>query len=277
MTDRPAAAPQSDLGTRFASGVLMIAIACVAIWTGGWLFRALLLLGAAAMMIEWGDMHRAPRLWSWVGAALMIVPVLVLAEHFYPAAADNPAELDLSLFAASWIGFAAILAVGIVFGAVSRSLRMGWGYVYVAVPAFALAILNWAWFELVFWLMLVTWSTDIFAYFAGRAIGGPKLAPRISPNKTWAGLIGGMAGAAVVGALAAWLLDIGAPFIFLGAPMGLIAQLGDLYESWVKRRCEVKDSSSLIPGHGGVLDRVDGLLPVTVATLIVLVATLASA
>jgi phosphatidate cytidylyltransferase len=124
-------------------------------------------------------------------------------------------------------------------------------------------------------LMLVTWATDIFAYFAGRSIGGPKLAPRISPNKTWAGLIGGMAGAALVGAAAAWLLGIGEPFLWLGAPMGLLAQLGDLYESGVKRRRGVKDSGTLLPGHGGVLDRLDGLLPVIVATLLVLIASLA--
>ncbi|HEX8526440.1 phosphatidate cytidylyltransferase, partial [Allosphingosinicella sp.] len=128
-----------------------------------------------------------------------------------------------------------------------------------------------------FWLMLVTWATDIFAYFAGRSIGGPKLAPKISPNKTWAGLIGGMAGAAVVGAVFAYLSGISADlpdFLWLGAPMGLLAQIGDLYESSVKRRRGVKDSGTLLPGHGGVLDRLDGLLPVILATFLVLVLVL---
>ena len=267
----------SDLTTRFAAGVVMIAIACFAVYFGGWPFRLLVLVAAGAMVVEWGDMHRVSRLWTWIGVALLMVPLFILAERFFPAASDQPAALALDNLAPVGIAIAITAAIGLVLGAVSRRLAVGWGFLYVAIPALCLVVLNWAWLELVFWLMLVTWSTDIFAYFAGRGIGGPKLAPRVSPNKTWAGLIGGMAGAAVVGALAAWLLDIGAPFIFLGAPMGLIAQLGDLYESWVKRRCEVKDSSSLIPGHGGVLDRVDGLLPVTVATLIVLVATLASA
>jgi phosphatidate cytidylyltransferase len=157
----------------------------------------------------------------------------------------------------------------------SRRLSLGWGMLYVGIPSFALLVIEWARFDLVFWLMLVTWATDIFAYFAGRSIGGPKLAPKISPNKTWAGLIGGMAGAALVGAGAAWLLSIGEPFFWLGAPMGLLAQLGDLYESRVKRKLGVKDSGALLPGHGGVLDRLDGLLPVVLATLIVLIASFA--
>ena len=156
-------------------------------------------------------------------------------------------------------------------------MTLGWGFIYIALPSFALLVLRWTWAALVLWLMLVTWATDIFAYFAGRSIGGPKLAPKISPNKTWAGLIGGMAGAAIVGALAANFFGLGAPFFWLGAPMGLIAQLGDLYESAVKRRYGVKDSGTILPGHGGVLDRLDGLLPVAVATLIILIATLAAA
>ena len=267
----------SDLTTRFAAGVVMIVIACFAIYFGGWPFRLLVLVAAGAMLVEWGDMHRVNRLWTWIAVALLIVPILILAERFFPAGEAQPAALDLDSLAPVGIAIGITAAIGLVLGAVSRRLAVGWGFLYVAIPSLALVVLNWAWFELVFWLMLVTWSTDIFAYFAGRGIGGPKLAPRISPNKTWAGLVGGMAGAAIVGALAAWLLDIGAPFLFLGAAMGLIAQLGDLYESWVKRRCGVKDSSALIPGHGGVLDRLDGLLPVIVATLIVLVAALALA
>jgi phosphatidate cytidylyltransferase len=267
-------APGSDLSTRFAAAVVMIAIAGAAIWIGGWWFRALLMIGAAVMMVEWGDMHRSTRLWSWLGAALMLIPALLLPELLYPAADDNPATLDPTIFAKAWVGFGAILGVALVYALVSRRLKLGWGFVYIAVPTFALAVLNWAWAELVFWPMAVTWATDIFAYFAGRGIGGPKLAPRVSPNKTWAGLIGGMAGAALLGAVVARLLDLDPIFYWMGAPLGLLAQLGDLYESWVKRRAGVKDSGSLIPGHGGVLDRVDGLLPVALAAFLILVGSL---
>lgn len=264
----------SDLATRFAAAVVMIAVASVAIYVGGWLFRLLVAAGAAVMLVEWGDMHKVRRGWTWFGVALLAAPVLILPEYLFPAADRDPAVIDYSLFDPVWIGFGAILALGLVYGVISRRLTMGWGYIYVALPSFALLVLSWSWFELVFWLMLVTWSTDIFAYFAGRAIGGPKLAPRISPNKTWAGLIGGMVGAGLVGAAAAWLFGLGMPFLYAGAEMGLIAQLGDLYESRVKRRQGVKDSGTLLPGHGGVLDRLDGLLPVIVATLALLMFTL---
>ena len=123
-------------------------------------------------------------------------------------------------------------------------------------------------------VFIVTWATDILAYFAGRSIGGPKLAPRISPNKTWAGLAGGVAGAALLGWLTARNFEMEPIFHWLGGPMALIAQAGDLYESWVKRRAGVKDSGTLLPGHGGVLDRLDGLLAVALATTLVLMAGL---
>jgi phosphatidate cytidylyltransferase len=269
------AAPQSDLLTRFAAGVVMIAVACVAIYLGGWPFRLLAAAAAAAMMVEWGAMHRVVRGWTWLGAALLILPTLVIPEILFPAADRDPAEISGELFDQAWMGFAGIAALAILYTLLSRRLTLGRGFLYIALPSFALVVLSWAWFELVFWLMLVTWATDIFAYFAGRSIGGPKLAPKISPNKTWAGLIGGMAGAALVGAAAAWLFGIEGPFFWLGAPMGLIAQLGDLYESRVKRRLGVKDSGALLPGHGGVLDRLDGLLPVALATFLILIASLA--
>jgi phosphatidate cytidylyltransferase len=278
----PAPAPQSDLLTRFAAGVVMIAVACAAIYIGGWPFRLLVAAGAAAMILEWGDMHGLKRGWSYFALGLLVVILLGSAQYLYPVGEIDVVEgveaVTASTFEEAWLGFAAVAATAIVVLLASRRLSLGWGTLYVGIPSFALLVIAWADVTLVFWLMLVTWATDIFAYFAGRSIGGPKLAPRISPNKTWAGLIGGMAGAAVVGALAAWLFGISAElpdFLWLGAPMGLLAQLGDLYESRVKRRLGVKDSGTLLPGHGGVLDRLDGLLPVILATLLVLIASLA--
>jgi phosphatidate cytidylyltransferase len=112
------------------------------------------------------------------------------------------------------------------------------------------------------WVFAMVWATDIGAYFAGRAFGGARLAPKISPSKTWSGLFGGMIAALVVSAT---LGDrggiVGVP-LWIGLFMGLAAQLGDLAQSWMKRRAGVKDSGKLIPGHGGLFDRVDGLLPV---------------
>ena len=161
-----------------------------------------------------------------------------------------------------------------------RRIVAGWGFgwqiagfVYALLPAIALL-----WIrdrseiegapiglELLLWVFVITWSVDIGAYFAGRAIGGPKLAPTISPNKTWAGLLGGMAAAAVFGGLWTTLLELPAVLLWLAAPFAVGAQLGDLFESWLKRRAGVKDSGDWLPGHGGALDRLDGL--VVVATL----------
>jgi phosphatidate cytidylyltransferase len=113
----------------------------------------------------------------------------------------------------------------------------------------------------IFWLLGVVWVTDIAAYVAGRTIGGPRLAPRVSPNKTWAGLAGGLIGGGAVGLVAAGLADRpSAPLAAISLLVSLSAQGGDLAESAAKRRYAVKDTSSLIPGHGGVLDRLDGLL-----------------
>ncbi|QAY79391.1 phosphatidate cytidylyltransferase [Sphingosinicella sp. BN140058] len=277
----PAAKPSSDLATRFAAAVVMIAVACAAIYFGGWPFRLLVAAAAAIMMVEWGDMHRASRQWSWIGAALLAIGLVAVSEWLYPAGEidfiDGAEAISLDSFDQLWTGLGILGGLALLFGLLTRRLAMGWGFLYIALPSFALIVLEWARFDIVFWAMLVTWSTDIFAYFAGRSIGGPKLAPRISPNKTWAGLIGGMAGAGVIGAIAAFLFDLGPVFLLAGAPLGLLAQLGDLYESSVKRRLGVKDSGSLLPGHGGILDRVDGLLPVTLATLGLLLLILGTA
>jgi phosphatidate cytidylyltransferase len=129
--------------------------------------------------------------------------------------------------------------------------------------------------SLVLWVFVVVWSTDIGAYFAGTSIGGPKLAPAVSPNKTWAGFYGGVAAAALLGA--AWAYFVGLkPIVLLLAPLlSVAAQGGDLFESWMKRKAGVKDSGSLIPGHGGIFDRLDGLLPVAILTAAAVLAGIA--
>ena len=268
------AAP-SDLPTRFAAGVVMIAVAVAATLLGGWPFRILVAAAAAIMLIEWAGMKSVERRWAYAAAALTVATLLGAAEYLYPAAEqvdEVPEELTALLFAPVWLGFAALLAPAAIAAALSRRVAMGWGVLYVGIPSFALLSLSWVWETLVLWLFFVTWATDIFAYFAGRAIGGPKLAPRISPNKTWAGLAGGVAGAAALGWATATWFEMEPFFLWMGGPLGLVAQAGDLYESWEKRRAGVKDSGALLPGHGGVLDRLDGLLAASAATLLLLMA-----
>ena len=279
MSDTAPQAPKknADLPTRFAVGVVLIAVAVVVTYLSGWPFRVLAALAAAVMLLEWAAMHRVPRIWTWLAVALVSAALIAFAQYLYPVVGNNPAFIQTDDVEAVWLGFAAIGAAAVVVGLLSRRIAMGWGILYIGIPAFALVALNWAWSELVLWLFFIVWATDIFAYFAGRSIGGPKLAPRISPNKTWAGLIGGMAGAAVVGGVAAYVFELDRLFLLAGAPMGLLAQLGDLYESKVKRRLGVKDSGTIIPGHGGVLDRLDGLLPVAIATLLLLMLVLRGA
>ena len=189
--------------------------------------------------------------------------------------------IALALIAVFVGGYAfALLAAGVATAVFYEwpKLSKGWGAGwYVAGLAYALAAaLSLLWIRdrsdagvnLVLWVFILVWTTDIGAYFTGRAIGGPKLAPAISPGKTWAGFYGGIVAASICGGL--WALFEGLPLILLLlAPLFSVAsQGGDLFESWMKRRAGVKDSGRWLPGHGGVFDRVDGLLPVAILTAI---------
>ena len=143
------------------------------------------------------------------------------------------------------------------------------GFFYALLPALALLWIRERdahGLELLVWAFLVTWGTDIGAYFAGRSWGRRKLAPSISPGKTVEGLYGGIAAATLIGAAWVYATGLGQPLLLLAPLFALAAQGGDLFESWMKRRAGVKDSGSWLPGHGGVLDRLDGLVPVAVLT-----------
>ena len=159
-------------------------------------------------------------------------------------------------------------------------LTKGWGpawyiggFLYAAIAALALLWIreradNADGLRLVLWVFIVVWSVDIGAYFTGRAIGGPKLAPSISPGKTWAGFYGGVAAAALLGGAWALYSELNLVLLLLAPLFAAVAQGGDLFESWMKRRAGVKDSGGWLPGHGGVFYRVDGLLPVAILTAI---------
>jgi phosphatidate cytidylyltransferase len=173
-----------------------------------------------------------------------------------------------------------------VFYELSRLTR-GWGpawyvggFLYAAAAALSLlwirehgasAIPNGG-LVLTLWTFIIVWTTDIGAYFVGRRIGGPKLAPSISPGKTWAGLYGGVAAATLVGGFWTYASGLNFMLLLLAPLFSVAAQGGDLFESWLKRRAGVKDSGHWLPGHGGVFDRVDGLLPVAILTCLASIA-----
>lgn len=147
-------------------------------------------------------------------------------------------------------------------------LRPAWwifGIAYIALPCASLLYLRSdpeLGFATVMWVFVLVWAADSGAYASGRTFGGPKLAPKISPNKTWSGLLGGVGSAGLVGYVMTLVLDLESviPLVVLSCCLGLLSQMGDLLESWVKRRFDKKDAGALIPGHGGLFDRVDGLL-----------------
>lgn len=244
------------LPQRILSSLVLIAGALVVVLAGGWLFVAAVLAAAVIMAVEWARLAgAAPPTGGVITAVAAGAPII--------------AVLALAAGAGSW-ALAAVLLAPLLGIGVAASLggdhldRVAGGAVYVGLPALALVWLRSdvaAGAAYVLWLLLVVWCTDICAYFVGRSIGGPKLWPRISPGKTWAGLLGGIGGAGLIGGLAA--LAAGAGFWFAAATasvLAVVAQIGDLFESALKREAGVKDSGHLIPGHGGLLDRIDGLV-----------------
>lgn len=229
MNDKvvPLLKPRSDLGVRTLSSVAMMSVAIGAIWLGGYAFMALILLVGLGVY------------WEFAKLALAF-------------ARNMPARI--------------IWLVG--------------GLLYVGLACFTLLLFSAPFFGMTPTIMLIAGviGTDVGAYFAGRTFGGPKIAPGISPSKTWSGLLGGMVGAglmmiAIQAAMFAFrggnagngdvYLTYGWPRLALaGAALAVVAQIGDFFESWMKRRAGVKDSGRLIPGHGGLFDRTDGLIAV---------------
>lgn len=264
---QPSGRPElSNLTLRVLSAAVLLPLVLAAIWFGNPYFGAMMLVFAAAMMWEFTALCRAgPGHRGLAIATILSAAALTLAGW--------PREA-LACIAAG----ALLTAVTARIGKTESPNLLPVGILYLSLAVFSfiwLRDLPGAGLAMVFWLLAAVIATDVGAYFAGRAIGGPKMAPRISPAKTWSGLAGGMvcaaiAGAAVVAAIAGRNV---AAIALLSAVLAAVAQLGDLIESSVKRHFGVKDASNLIPGHGGVLDRVDGFL--TVAPVMALMTWLA--
>ncbi|MEL6690631.1 MAG: phosphatidate cytidylyltransferase [Pseudomonadota bacterium] len=242
-----------DLRTRLISAVAMIIVGVAGVAAGGVWFQMLTVLVTAIMIWE---------LWMMIEPT-QPVPGMLLAA--------GTASVLSGLFADPMI-VAFALAPPIVGALALKKER-------ITFALFALAIIFAGW-ELVvfrmdygtvwiFWLIIVVVMTDVAGYFAGRMLGGPKFWPRVSPKKTWSGTVAGWVGAAIVGVVFMSMTEAGSGLILASVLVSFASQLGDIAESALKRRMKVKDSSTLIPGHGGLFDRFDGLLGASLMMLIV--------
>jgi phosphatidate cytidylyltransferase len=262
--DSAAARRWTDLRKRVLSALVLGPAALACIWLGAEPWTALVAIAAAVLAWEWVHLcGLRTRALPGLAVPLAVLAAGALAVAELPAIALGVLILGFGL---TWIG-AQSLGRAAALGAAPRQPPglLAAGVLYIGLAGIALILLrhdNEAGRDNVLFLFLVVWASDIGAYMAGRALGGPKLAPAISPNKTWSGAAGGLLAAVAVGMAAAMALAPGgaAQAAAVAALLGLMAQAGDLLESGIKRHVKVKDTSSLIPGHGGLLDRLDGVL-----------------
>lgn len=252
-----------NLTQRIISALSLLPIVLGLIYLGGWWFFALLAGGGALMVKEWQALTDCDKSSSGLAAfAFAILPSAVVTS--FGTAISAVAIASFILLLSALLAMVPPKKLALNAGRAASAINHAIGGAYVS-----LALVSLAWLRaqdehglLVLWLFFAVWAMDVGGYFAGKGIGGPKLAPVISPKKTWAGLAGGMVLAALVSLAISLIFELGDPLLmpFAAALVAVVAQLGDLYESAVKRAMDKKDSGSLIPGHGGILDRVDGLV-----------------
>jgi len=250
----------SNLAVRVVSATVLIPAVVAAVWLPipqlpyAWPFLTLIAVAVALLSIEWGSMT-APSAPVRVSAAVtvaVLAGVFLAHQHHWPLA-----------WSAMLVG--AVAAALVARGVAAHPADAAFGVIYIGLPCICLvwlrAMEQGAWWTLM--LFSITWAADIAAFAVGSTLKGPKLWPKFSPNKTWSGFFGGLAAAMAVGALMsslpAFRLNLLAA-VLIGLLGGLATMAGDLWESMLKRRFGVKDTGDLIPGHGGLLDRVDGLM-----------------
>lgn len=245
-----------DLIARLGSAVVMVAVAALGLWLGGVAFKLLIAAICGAMVWELVRMINGG-VTTGMGKllGLLCTSVLIVSAYLPPGLA-----LPL-LIAPAFVGLSQLRQ--------NRSIFMSFS-VAIMLAGFGLIALRddfgMAW---MLWLVLVVVVTDVAGYFAGRMIGGPKFWPKVSPKKTWSGTVAGWIGAAIVGVLY-WAFANGGPNVVgVSIALSMASQLGDIAESATKRRLGIKDSSNLIPGHGGVMDRFDGMLGAALFLLLV--------
>ncbi len=247
-----------NLLMRVAAALVLAPLAIAIAYAGGWLWAGLVTLAAIGLYVEW----------------LMVVG----GAGDKRVIASGVVALAIAGFCLATGRFGAllpVLALGVAAVALLSPERRHWiaaGFLYAAAAEVASVLVRLdqtSGFAALILVLLVVWVTDIGGYFAGRSIGGPKLWPRVSPKKTWAGAVGGFAASLVVATgFGAFGVGKTGPLLLLGAALSIASQLGDLFESAVKRRFGVKDSSHIIPGHGGLLDRLDGFVAAVVLAVV---------
>lgn len=266
MAQRLAAAKPDELLLRVLSASVLGPVAVAAAWLGGPLLAVLALLAAGLMGWEWGRLTNGGR-FGGRGALVTATEIISVLAAALGWPGSGLAALALG-------ATARLLSVGPDGNA---NLWAGFGTLWIGAGCVGLLWLGTdaaAGRATLLWIFAVVWATDSAAYLVGRMVGGPRLAPRWSPKKTWSGALGGMAAAAVVGAITANTLGFSmlSPVLWLSMGLSAAAQAGDLAESAAKRRFGVKDTSGLIPGHGGLLDRLDGMLAALVVAAILTLA-----
>ncbi len=256
-----ASAPSNNLMLRIVSAAMLAPLALFVAWIGDWPFAVFWGAAAIAVLWEWTRLVAGPRHFLMLSSCASAIVVAALVTW-----RDRPTAGILL------VGLGALAAT--IFAPRERRfwITAGIGYAgtMLLAPMLLRADAQYGFFAMVL-LFAVVWTTDVLAYFAGRAIGGPKLSVAISPKKTWAGAIAGAIGAMVVAVIVAGLFGSanGGTIAVIALLLSVLAQLGDLLESWVKRRFGAKDASGLIPGHGGVMDRLDGFWAAALAGCLV--------
>ena len=233
-----------DLNVRLISAAVMIAASLILLWAGGMIFAAAVWAIGGAMVWELSRMLGGR---AWAPGMGVIAGLALAVSWALPVWLVLPGLVCVAAFGAWQIPSRRVL-----FGVYASAVLLA---CYTAILLRVGAGLDW-----VLWVICVVVATDVAGYFAGRALGGPKFWPAISPKKTWSGTIAGWLAGAVMGLAFGLYLGIGVELMLLSALVAVMGQAGDIWESWIKRRVGVKDSSNLIPGHGGVLDRFDAML-----------------
>jgi phosphatidate cytidylyltransferase len=246
-----------NLLMRLAAGLVLAPLSIAIAYAGGWLWAVLVTLAIIGLYIEWLTIVGT----RTFAVMLAGTAALVVALYFLAAGQNKLALLCLA--------FGLVIVVLL---SPERRLWAGAGFAYAALAGLTSILVRFDrvyGFAALIFVLLIVWATDTAGYFAGRGFGGAKLWPRVSPNKTWAGAVGGFVASLTVAIGFAFFNPVRTvPLLLLGASLSIVAQLGDLFESAVKRRFGVKDSSRIIPGHGGLLDRLDGFVAAIVLAAI---------